>query len=90
VYFVVGRGKKLSRGFTVYNQNFDIDIGRATLRLNFYVTIRRAACEASSATWNLSTNSAFALRLRKTTENLDPIGPASQKIHSSPLQRTTG
>jgi hypothetical protein len=37
----------------------------------FNVTIGRAACEACSATWNLSTNSAFALGPRKTTENLD-------------------
>ena len=33
-----------------------------------------AACEACSATWNLGTNSAFALGPRKTTENLDRIG----------------
>jgi hypothetical protein len=31
----------------------------------FYVTIGRAACEACSATWNLGTNSAFALGPRK-------------------------
>jgi hypothetical protein len=34
----------------------------------------RAACEASSATWSLGTNSAFALGSRKTTENLDRVG----------------
>jgi hypothetical protein len=39
-----------------------------------YRPIRRAACEACSATWNLSTNSAFALGPRKTTDNLDRIG----------------
>jgi hypothetical protein len=40
----------------------------------FYVTIGRAACEACSATWNLGTNSAFALWPRKTTEKLDRVG----------------
>jgi hypothetical protein len=40
----------------------------------FIVTIGRAAWEACSATWNLGTNSAFALGPRKTTENLDRIG----------------
>jgi hypothetical protein len=38
---------------------------------NFNVTIGRAAWGACSATWNLGTNSAFALGPRKTTENLD-------------------
>jgi hypothetical protein len=37
----------------------------------FNVTIGRAAC---SATWNLGTNSAFALGPRKSTENLDRVG----------------
>jgi hypothetical protein len=41
---------------------------------NFDITNGRAACEASRATWNLGTNSAFALGSRKTTENLDRIG----------------
>jgi hypothetical protein len=41
---------------------------------NFDVTNGRAACEARSATWNLGTNSAFALGSRKTTENLDRVG----------------
>jgi hypothetical protein len=36
--------------------------------------IRKAAWEACSATWNLGTNSAFALGPRKTTENLVQIG----------------
>jgi hypothetical protein len=40
----------------------------------FNVTILRAACEACSATWNLGTNSTFALEPRKTTENLDRVG----------------
>jgi hypothetical protein len=48
-------------------------IGRAILGRNFDVTIGRAACEASSATWNLGTNSAFALGPRKTTENIDRV-----------------
>jgi hypothetical protein len=34
------------------------------------ITVGRAAWEACSATWNLGTNSAFALGPRKTTENL--------------------
>jgi hypothetical protein len=38
---------------------------------NFKVTIGRAAWEGCSATWNLGTNSAFALVPRKTTESLD-------------------
>jgi hypothetical protein len=36
--------------------------------------IGRAACEACSATWDLGTNSAFALGPRKPTENLDRVG----------------
>jgi hypothetical protein len=48
--------------------------GRTILGRNFYVTNGSAACEASSATWNLGTNSAFALRSSKTTENLDRVG----------------
>jgi hypothetical protein len=40
----------------------------------FNVTIGRAAWEACSATWNLGTNSAFALGPRNTTENLDRVG----------------
>jgi hypothetical protein len=38
------------------------------------ITIGRAAWEACSATWNLGTNSAFALGPRKTTGNLDRVG----------------
>jgi hypothetical protein len=41
---------------------------------NFEFTIGRAACEAYRATWNLGTNSAFALGPRKSTENLDRVG----------------
>jgi hypothetical protein len=40
----------------------------------FNVAIGRAAREACSATWNLGTNSVFALGIRKTTENLDRVG----------------
>jgi hypothetical protein len=40
----------------------------------FNVIIGRAAWEACSATWNLGTNSAFALGPRKTTEILDRVG----------------
>jgi hypothetical protein len=39
----------------------------------FDVTIGRAACEACSATWNLGTNSVFALGPKKTMENLDRV-----------------
>jgi hypothetical protein len=52
---------------------FELKLG-AILGGNFDVTIGRAACEARSATWNLGTNSAFALGSRKTTENLDRVG----------------
>jgi hypothetical protein len=38
-----------------------------------YLVTWRAAWEACSATWNLGTNSAFALGLRKTTENLNRV-----------------
>jgi hypothetical protein len=47
---------------------FQSDI-RSILRPNCYVAIGRAACEKCSATWNLGTNKAFALRARKTTEH---------------------
>jgi hypothetical protein len=38
------------------------------------LTLGGATCEARSATFNLGTNSAFALGSRKTTENLDRDG----------------
>jgi hypothetical protein len=38
------------------------------------VNIWKAAWEACSATWILGTNSAFALRPRKTTGYLDRVG----------------
>jgi hypothetical protein len=47
---------------------------RAILGRNFDVTSGWSACEACSATWNLSTNSAFALGSRKSTENLNRFG----------------
>jgi hypothetical protein len=50
------------------------NIKRVTLGRNFDDTIGVAVCEASSATWNLGTNSAFALVSRKTMENLDGVG----------------
>jgi hypothetical protein len=49
------------------------NIGTAILGRNFDVTIGRAAYVASSATWNLGTKSAFALRPTKTTENIDRV-----------------
>jgi hypothetical protein len=42
--------------------------------VTFVSNIGRAACEASSATWDLGTNSAFALGPGKTTEILDRVG----------------
>jgi hypothetical protein len=53
--------------------HFDINIGRATLGRNSEATIGRAACLASSATWNLDKKSAFALGPRKTTENFNEL-----------------
>jgi hypothetical protein len=41
---------------------FQSDIRRG----KFFVTIGKAACESCNATWNLGTNSAFALGPRKT------------------------
>jgi hypothetical protein len=68
--------------------DFDINVGRVAWEWNFYNivsdtsgpnfddTFRRVACEARSATWNLVTNYALALELKKITENLD------QAVHS--------
>jgi hypothetical protein len=50
----------LNRGFIAFSRNFGVNIGRAV-------------CEASSTTWNLSTNAYFAEGPRKTTEKLDRI-----------------
>jgi hypothetical protein len=61
----------------MFGINFDINVGRSALERNFYVNIGRAECEAYSL--NLGTNSAFALRPKKSTENLDRVG-RSQKL----------
>jgi hypothetical protein len=58
----------------VPSKKFQSNIRRCTLGKIFGVTIGRAAWEACSATWNLSTNSAFAPGPRETTENLDQVG----------------
>jgi hypothetical protein len=72
-----GARKKLSRGplHSIWNSgtdikhwegciwcNLDSNMGEATEGRNFDVNIGRAAWESCSATWNLGTNSAFALR----------------------------
>jgi hypothetical protein len=57
---VINRIKKLSRGILkVIGLNFDIDVGRGAQGQNFDITIRRVACEASSAKWNRDINSAL-------------------------------
>jgi hypothetical protein len=43
------------------------------IRAKFQCYHWRAAWESCSATWNLGTNSEFALGLRKTKENLDRV-----------------
>jgi hypothetical protein len=72
--------------------NFYIILGRAAfgeiwiliwgavLGRNFDVNIGRAAWEACSATWNLGTNTTFALGPRKTTENLDRFGRSQTPV----------
>lgn len=47
--------------------------GGVTLGRYFDVNVGRPACEACSATWDLGANSAFAVGLRKTTENSDRV-----------------
>jgi hypothetical protein len=70
------------------------NIRRAILERNFDVTNGRAACEAGSATRNLVSNSAFALRARKPTESLDRIGrsqelpDANRLLSNSPALNT--
>jgi hypothetical protein len=70
------------------------NIGKVTLERNFDVTIGRAACEKSSAIWNLGTNSVFAPRPRKITGNLDRVGrsqdfqAANWRLASSPTLNT--
>jgi hypothetical protein len=52
-------------------------IWRATSGRNVNVTIGRVACEAWSVTWNLGTNSAFALGLKP---EFHPINNISKLI----------
>jgi hypothetical protein len=67
--------------------NFYINVGRrAMLGQNFVVTNGRAPCEASSAKWNLSTNSAFTLRPKKTMEYLDRFGRSQDHLDTASLQ----
>jgi hypothetical protein len=54
--------------------NFDVNIVLSTDGRSFYVNIGRAAGKECSVTWNLGTNSPFALGPRKITENLDRAG----------------
>jgi hypothetical protein len=68
---------------------------RGALDANFEFTIGRAACEAYRATWNLGTNSAFALGPRKTTENMSTSGILKSQFvphrrHTSPLPCPVG
>jgi hypothetical protein len=42
--------------------------------------LRFRKCEACSATWNLGTNSAFALGPRKTTENLGRVNQVQVQV----------
>jgi hypothetical protein len=56
----------------------------------FNVTIGKAAWEACSATWNLGTNSAFALGARKTTENqMIKLERMRSVEHSSGMRETS-
>jgi hypothetical protein len=41
------------------------------MQTNFDAAVRRAACEAGTARWNLGTNSAYALGQRKNMNKLD-------------------
>jgi hypothetical protein len=66
----VSRGDKLSRGFAACDRNFDITLGGLHLG-EILDLILSSACEAISATRNVGTNSAFALGLRKTTDNIE-------------------
>jgi hypothetical protein len=71
---------------TFFNNFKVIGVGGAALERNLdrhlegYITAKfqcyrwEGSCEACSATWNLGTNSAFALGPRKTTENPDRVG----------------
>jgi hypothetical protein len=59
----------------LHPNEFQSNVWKGTLRRNFWCYHwEGCTCEACSATWNLGTNSAFALGPRKTTENLDRVG----------------
>jgi hypothetical protein len=59
------------------------NIRRVTLGRIFQVSIVRLACEAYSVTWNLGTNSAFALGPCKTTENLARVGRSQDLLDAN-------
>jgi hypothetical protein len=63
--------------------NSDINVRMATLERNPGVTIGRVTCEACCETWNLGTNSVFALGTKKTKDNFDSEGPSGRKLTSS-------
>jgi hypothetical protein len=70
----------------LHYSEFWSNIVRATLERNFDVTNGVATCEASSATWNLGTNSAFALGSRKPRKTWScwPVAePCGCKLTSS-------
>jgi hypothetical protein len=50
--------------------NLVISLGEGSIEWNFDVKIGRAPRETCRAAWNFGANSAFALGMRKTTENL--------------------
>jgi hypothetical protein len=52
---------------------FSFKFMRGAFGRNFDVTIGRATRKACSATWNLGTDSPFALEPRNTTENLNQV-----------------
>jgi hypothetical protein len=54
----------------LHNNKMYSNIGRVTFERNFDVTIERAVRVACSETWNIGTNSASALGLRKTLIDL--------------------
>jgi hypothetical protein len=60
----------------------------AALCRNLVVTNGKAACETRSATWNLGTNSAFALGTKKIMENLPDTSyyNSIQIIYNNPVR----
>jgi hypothetical protein len=62
--------------------NFAFNVGLATLGRNFDVNIGSSAWVSCSATWNFGTSSAFDLRPRKATENLDRFGRSQYLPHA--------